>query len=703
MESKRLLAFGDFTYDPQARILLRGGQPADMPPRPAAIFHHLISNRDRVISKDELKSTFWKEPIVEDNAVERQIAIIRRVVGTDPGRIATKYKRGWQFVAEVREVAYAHGPVVQSTPAPSEVVFSAAPATVASNSRPGIPRLGSGLILLVGIALAGITAAGIWPREARIVTFNQLTNDGRLKSGPLLTDGSRLYFSEIRDGDYRLASVPLSGGYPAPVPGIKAGLQAVDISADGRLLLLGFARGAPPEQGTLWIYSPKDCSIRLFGKNLEAATWGPGKDSVTFSESKKVSIVGPDGHLVHLFDAPERVRELHWSPDAQHLRVWLINPGGEPSGVLDFDRHTKVLSQLAYLGNDQKSIENGVWSPDGKYFFYHVGIFPYRQLWVVREQGLRIGLRKPTQVTNGLGYWAWPAVTKADASLYSIHQELRSELVQYDVREKTWQTIWDGLPATELDFSRDGAWVAFVYQADHTVWKAKPDGSQRTQLTSPGLEAHQPHWSPDGRTIAFMGQNGKGAWHVFTVSSQGGPVQEVAPAEDDEGVPTWSADGRFIAFGERRSMRPLSQMSIHLVDRATKRVLELANSRGLWSPRWSPDGKYVLAVTTDNKCVRLFRTSDSSWTDLLHFGAVDNVMWSYDSNYIYFDGVPANVAGSQDMYRVSVPEGKLEKLVDMKDFVLAVENWYGVSPDGSLLAARGHISQEVFALKCQLP
>jgi Tol biopolymer transport system component len=125
-------------------------------------------------------------------------------------------------------------------------------------------------------------------------------------------------------------------------------------------------------------------------------------------------------------------------------------------------------------------------------------------------------------------------------------------------------------------------------------------------------------------------------------------------------------------------------------------------SSGLWSPRWSPDGNYIVAETTDQSSMRLFNTKDCTWNDLFRFGSVDNVTWSRDSHYIYFDG-HRGPQGVQDLYRVSVPDGTPEKLADMRDFVSGREGWYGVSPDGSLLALRGHLDAQIFALECRLP
>ena len=40
-------------------------------------------------------------------------------------------------------------------------------------------------------------------------------------------------------------------------------------------------------------------------------------------------------------------------------------------------------------------------------------------------------------------------------------------------------------------------------------------------------------------------------------------------------------------------------MNVHYVDLATRKITDIPNSYGLWSPRWSPDGKYIAAPSFD--------------------------------------------------------------------------------------------------------
>jgi hypothetical protein len=92
---------------------------------------------------------------------------------------------------------------------------------------------------------------------------------------------------------------------------------------------------------------------------------------------------------------------------------------------------------------------------------------------------------------------------------------------------------------------------------------------------------------------------------------------------------------------------------------------------------------------------------NAAFVELVRMTYVDNVTWSADSRYIYFNGTTAT--GEKGLFRVSVPQGRLERLADLSKFEAAPENWYGVTPEGTPLAFHAVNVQEIFALKCELP
>src|SRR6266536_1796728 len=84
----------------------------------------------------------------------------------------------------------------------------------------------------------------------------------------------------------------------------------------------------------------------------------------------------------------------------------------------------------------------------------------------------------------------------------------------------------------------------------------------------------------------------------YTVSASGGTPEKVAPVDFDALDPTWSPDGQSLAFGRLSStVRNIKDNAIFVVNLKSRNVTTLADSAGLFSPRWSPDGRYLLATT----------------------------------------------------------------------------------------------------------
>lgn len=98
--------FGDYTLDPDRRELRRGGALVPVEPQVFDLLLHLIRNRDRVVSKDDLLAAVWHGRIVSESTIGHRINAARRAIG-DSGEnqklIRTIARRGIRFVGEVHE------------------------------------------------------------------------------------------------------------------------------------------------------------------------------------------------------------------------------------------------------------------------------------------------------------------------------------------------------------------------------------------------------------------------------------------------------------------------------------------------------------------------------------------------------------------------------------------------------------------------
>src|SRR5262249_22292925 len=262
-----------------------------------------------------------------------------------------------------------------------------------------------------------------------------------------------------------------------------------------------------------------------------------------------------------------------------------------------------------------------------------------------------------------------------------------------------------GISAEHLNFSRDGEWVAYVTHPEATLWRSKVDGTNRLQLTFLPMWAILPHWSPDGTRIAFTGRTAGNPWKVYMVSAEGGAAQQLLPGGREELDPDWSPNGDSLIFGRNPYAEAgggFGPVAIQLLDLKTRQVSTLPGSEGLWSPIWSPDGRYVAASGSPQQLL-LFEFATQKWVELDN--TPKNYMaWSRDGRYIYFSTQPGRDAA---IFRVGITDRRLERVVSLKDLRLESGSWsgawFGLAPDDSPLMLRSAGSQEIYALDWEAP
>jgi len=277
----------------------------------------------------------------------------------------------------------------------------------------------------------------------------------------------------------------------------------------------------------------------------------------------------------------------------------------------------------------------------------------------------------------------------------------RGELQQYDARLRAFLSYFGGISAQDMAFSKDGQWAVYVSFPEGTLWRSRADGSDKLQLTFPPLYAVNPRWSPDGKQIAFFSMQLPGeAAEVYLVSPDGGRPQKVMPNVPGPQVdPNWSPDGSALMF----SGGGLGPTAIRIFNMSTHQITTLPNSQGLFSPRWSADGRYVVAITSpDMKSLMLFNFETGKWSLLFKADAtVGQPLWSRDGRYVYyFLGY-----GAAAVMRVAIPSAKVEEVVSLTSFH-STGHWglyFGLAPDDSPLVLKDTGTQDIVSLDFHEP
>lgn len=123
--------FSDCSLNCQRQELVRAGAPVAVEPQVFRLIVHLIKNRDRVVSKDELFEVIWEGRIVSDGTLNTRMATARAALGDDgnaQGVIKTFSRRGFRFVADVSETgADAAAPTSSLVPPPDKPSIAVLP------------------------------------------------------------------------------------------------------------------------------------------------------------------------------------------------------------------------------------------------------------------------------------------------------------------------------------------------------------------------------------------------------------------------------------------------------------------------------------------------------------------------------------------------------------------------------------------------
>jgi eukaryotic-like serine/threonine-protein kinase len=578
-----------------------------------------------------------------------------------------------------------------------------APARVASAKLPWLGMLAAVIVIL---AIAGTF---VWLRlpqaPPRVLATTQLTKDGVPKNS-LLTDGSRLYIGEAKGPTQFLVQAAVTGGETSLIPTPFHAVRVMDISPDHSQLLVANFLGLDPAE--FWALPlPSGPPHRIADVTAGTGRWSLDGRQLVFSKGDTVYLAKADGTDTRkLFSVAYGARNPQFSPDSTRIRFNVWNDKDDSNSIWEIRTDGTNLHPLLPDWRNRPSEECcGVWSPDGRYFFFlnNNAVLGGGNIWALQESNsaFRKYPSRLFQLTAGPMLFGAMTPSPDGKKLFAQGFQRRGELIRYDAQRRAFVSFLSGIWACGVSFSRDGKWVVYVSYPEGALWRSRVDGSDRLQLTSPPVFAAVPRWSPDGTQIAFVDMQVGRPWKVFLVSPEGGVAQEMLAENLPQIDPAWSPDGKQMVFG--RGWWDYKQ-TIQLLDVNSKQVSVIPGSQGLYSPRWSPDGRHLAALTDDARKIVIFDFKRQAWSDWVSEpGILSYPAWSRDGKYLYFETRATETPG---YYRIQLGQTRSELVVDLKDlhqFGSRIGPWSGITPDGSPLFVRDLSTDEIYALDLELP
>jgi Tol biopolymer transport system component/DNA-binding winged helix-turn-helix (wHTH) protein len=700
----RLVRFGVFEADLRSGELRRSGIRVRLQEQPFKLLTALLEAPGEVVSRESLEQYLWGSDTTVDFDHSLGIAVnkLREALGDhaeNPRFVETLAKRGYRFIAPVKTVE----DMVDAQSAKSSLP-AAAPASLAARSVPWRwDVLGLACVCLaLGIALfLRLRAPFHLPYRVEQVTHSGhvLTNnldDMDIESfSSTVSDGMRLYFSQMDNGNPVLAVALAANGEISHIqlpPEIGAPLIG-SLAPDGSKLVIHSHLQTDPEQ-PLWIVPTLGGDARRVPNVLaHDATWMPDGHRLLVANSNELTIVEADGSEPHkLVSTPGLAFWLRWSPDGRRLRFTLRDP----------KRQTTELWEVAADGGNPHPVLPGwsqpaseccgSWTSDGEDYVFQSWHNGHNDIWSLRERPWYLRSRKPRQITSGPLAYEAPSTLPGGHRINFIGVNTEFELLRALPKSSAFAGLEQSLSAAEMaEYSSDGQWVAWLNASDGSLWRSRIDGSERIELTTPPLRIFTMKWSPDNKHLALMAEKPGMPWKLYLIAAEGGKPTPLLNEDRNEADPDWSADGQLMVFGRPPNrMDSVQPKAIYLLNLHTRQVSEIPGSIGLFSPRLSPDGRYIAAIRLDQKALLLFDRSKQQWTTLTTHGVGDPT-WSHDGRSLFFKDF---LEEGKPIYRISVPAGEAKQVATISSLLPVTATDYrliGLAP-GDLPVVSAHTS-----------
>lgn len=655
---KHFYEFEEFRLDAETPSLWRGGQLVPIFPKALEILVLLVGRRGAVVSREELLETVWHNTFVEESNITYTVSLLRKTLDNpDKGHfVQTIPKRGYRFVADVREVSEngktnienvprrdyhfavsadaspkfeTNGAIKTSAASQIRVLRATGNGLEASHahemeSRGGKPanreasvvRHSSTILsFTVGailLALVGFAGFFIWSTQTgkqslepfESVNFQKLTFTGDLTFPVLAPDGNSFAF--VRRGALFIQDVASGDEIRLNVEGEKV-FGILQFSPDGSSLYFR-NRVSFDLAASVFQVSRFGGRARLVAENVWSGFgFSPDGKQMAFvrvnpNEAVNSLIVknletGAERKLATLNLPSEFLDNGHpaWSPDGQKIAIVIFKKLQQASAsqLIVVDTESGKIEEINTP--QLRQFEQAAWLPGGRDLIISAredGKF--FQLWRLSYPGGEV-----QKITNDLNIYRGISLSNDGKKLLARQFTLFSHLW---IGEKS--DLGNARQKTFGNLNRDGTaginWMPngdILYAArimgDADLWLYRPADDSRRQLTKNAGSLHiNPAASADGRYI-FFNTNRSGANHIWRMDASGANQMQITFGEKQvELYPQISPDGAWLYYLQKGAMASTVWRKSLTDDRA-----EALTEVGKLAPdsflSLSPDGKFL--------------------------------------------------------------------------------------------------------------
>jgi dipeptidyl aminopeptidase/acylaminoacyl peptidase len=274
--------------------------------------------------------------------------------------------------------------------------------------------------------------------------------------------------------------------------------------------------------------------------------------------------------------------------------------------------------QLTWRGKESESSPR--FSPDGRWIGFISGRGDENendQLWLMDRAGGEA--RRITEVKGSVQDFAWSPDGQSLALIIS-DPDPNDEILGADGKPDKDKTK----PPLVLDryqFKQDSS--GYLSTGRDRLYLLSLAGGKPERLTTGNYDEALPSFSPDGRSIAFVSKRGKDPdrdedWNIYVTPARvGGTLRQLTTYEgadghpDWESPPAWSPDGKTIAFVRGGDPKLIGyathRLAVMPAEGGEARVLTTALDRNIEHPTWTRDGRALTATVEDDGAHSLVR------------------------------------------------------------------------------------------------
>ncbi|MEO6390965.1 MAG: winged helix-turn-helix domain-containing protein [Pyrinomonadaceae bacterium] len=743
--NKGFYEFGPFRIDSAGYQLWRDGVEIPLTPKTFQLLVLLIDHPGQTLSKDELMKAVWPDAIVEENNLADNISILRHALGDDrkaPQYIKTIQRRGYRFVARVKEWRDEEVDLMVATPAPEMRSVSAethrtSPSTVApdvtqivATTRRGPNRV---IVVLVVAALIVVAAAGVFavyrylrsdppPKTQREMTITRVTNSGKSGAAAISPDGKLIAYvqnysavdNEAGTGSLYVRQMGANHEIRLLDPGERI-FGGTGFSPDSTLIYYTVFDKRDPKGALYRIPALGGPTTRLLGDISSMFSLSPDGRRVTFYRydpaRKLLSLmIAPlDGTieqtlLTRPYDDVAYTGIPAWSPDGRMIAfvpdpsVTKRDDSGEAETIYGIEIAGGAIKPLT--DEHWAGIGNLAWMPDGRGLMV-IG-FRLRtgnQLYYLSyPEGV---VRRITSGVQGLGNYGL-GITSDSSALVADSYESSAQLWMVGADGDAGQAIrlttgdYDGrrglagLPDGRIVYvARDGG--------DYDLWTVKEDGTEVRPLTADSFLDREIAATPDGRYLVFTSDRGGGS-HIFRADRDGSSPQQLTFGAAQSSMPDSSPDGRWVVYAwSQNEKTTVWKVSI---DGGTP--VQLTDYE-CFAPSFSPDGRSISCIipsesvaqngsiavipATGGAPLKTFNVVPFSWSYL-------RARWTPDGQSFIFRDSESYVS---NLWKQPLAGGPPRQLTNFKTEIIFN---YAFSRDGQrLILSRGQTLSNVVLIR----